>query len=276
MAEQDKTTNMNGQAPEAQAGQDKTVYTLDESKIGGVHNDPHGRLVPMHLKTPDAEGLTDKGFLVVHESEVSRDKDVDRKSYFTLDHNKDYKFMSSLGQKDQYFSGSSIAEMSKDYQKELQSQYFPDLGEKPSKAQAAQKKPSAAHLLRVNDSMIKDTRQNGLKAVTIGLLDADGNKKVGTIFVGDKQVNADKKTTELPKSQQKSYVALDRSKDYTFSVRGPKDAEGKPTYENSKVSGADIIEQNKAYMRDKAAERTKNLEQSVESPAPEAQAEAGY
>lgn len=68
-------------------------------------------------------------------------------------------------------------------------------------SQAGQKKPT--NLLRVNDSMIKNTKQDGLKAVTIGLRDADGKEKLGTIFVGNKQVNADKNTTELPKSQQK-------------------------------------------------------------------------
>lgn len=136
----------------------------------------------------------------------------------------------------------------------------------------AEQKPT--NLVRVNDSMIHNTKQQGLKAVTLGLQDADGNKKVGTIFVGEKQVNADKKTAELPKSQQKSYVALDRNKDYTFSVKGPKDAEGKPTYQNEKISGAAIIEQNKAYMKDKAAQRTNALEQSVEKAAPEAEAQA--
>ena len=124
--------------------------------------------------------------------------------------------------------------------------------------------------------MIKNTKQDGLKAVTIGLRDADGKEKLGTIFVGVKQVNADKNTTELPKSQQKSYVALDRNKDYTFSVRGPKGEDGKPVYTHEKISGADIIEQNQAYMKNKMAQRTKNLEESVEkAPEAEAQAQAG-
>lgn len=250
------------------AEQNKTIYPLDSGFIGGVSNSPHSRLVPMHLK--DESYLIDRGFLVAHESEVSEDKDVEGRSYFTLDHNKDYKFISNLGQRDQYYPGSRIAEMSVDYLKELQAVQF-EKQVPETQSQAVQKKPT--NLLRVNDSMIKDTKQDGLKAVTIGLLDADGNKKVGTIFVGAKQVNADKKTTELPKKQQKSYVALDRNKDYTFSVRGPKGEDGKPVYENFKVSGADIIEQNKAYMKDKAAQRTKSLEESVEK-APEAQAEA--
>ena len=145
----------------------------------------------------------------------------------------------------------------------------PEVAEKNEGAKPAQK---PTNLIRVNDSMIHNTKQDGLKAVTVGLLDADGNKKVGTIFVSDKQVNADKNTTELPKSQQKSYVALSRDKEYTFSVKGPKDAEGKPTYENTKISGADIIAQNKAYMKDKQAQSANQLAESVEK-APEAQEE---
>lgn len=138
----------------------------------------------------------------------------------------------------------------------------------------AEKKPT--NLLRVNDSMIHPTKQENLKAVTIGLRDPEGNQKVGTIFVSDKQVNPDKNTAELSKSQQKSYVALDRDKDYTFSVKGPKDSEGKPTYENTKISGADIIDQNKAYMKEKQAQRVNQLAESVDkTQEAEAQQEAG-
>ena len=44
------------------------------------------------------------------------------------------------------------------------------------------------NLVRVNDSMIHDTKQQGLKAVTLGLRDNEGNQKVGTIFVSEKQI----------------------------------------------------------------------------------------
>ena len=138
----------------------------------------------------------------------------------------------------------------------------------------AEKKPT--NLLRVNDSMIRDTKQENLKSVTIGLRDAEGNQQVGKIFVSSKQVNPDNNTKDLSKSQQKSYVALDRNKDYTFSVKGPKDADGKPTYQDTKISGADIIEQNKAYMKEKRAQRANQLADSVDkTQEAEAQQEAG-
>lgn len=138
----------------------------------------------------------------------------------------------------------------------------------------AEKKPT--NLLRVNDSMIRDTKQENLKSVTIGLRDAEGNQRVGKIFVSSKQVNPDNNTKDLSKSQQKSYVALDRNKDYTFSVKGPKDADGKPTYQDTKISGADIIEQNKAYMKEKRAQRANQLADSVDkTQEAEAQQEAG-
>lgn len=138
----------------------------------------------------------------------------------------------------------------------------------------AEKKPT--NLLRVNDSMIHDTKQENLKAVTIGLLDPEGNQKIGTIFVSGKQISADKNTADLSKSQQKSYVALSRETDYTFSVKGPKGADGKPTYENTKISGADIIDQNKAYMKEKQAQRTNQLADSIDkTQEAEVQQEAG-
>lgn len=93
--------------------------------------------------------------------------------------------------------GSEIIEQGNAYARDsLKEKQAPE-----AQAQAGQKKPT--NLLRVNDSMIKNTKRDGLKAVTIGLRDADGKEKLGTIFVGNKQVNADKNTTELPKSQQK-------------------------------------------------------------------------
>ena len=59
-------------------------------------------------------------------------------------------------------------------------------------------------------------------------------------------------------------------------MRGPKGEDGKPVYTHEKISGADIIEQNQAYMKNKMAQRTKNLEESVEkAPEAEAQAQAG-
>lgn len=185
------------------------------------------------------------------------------KSYVALDAYPEYTVRNDYGE--WVVNGADLVEYSDHY-----AEYMAEkAAEKQS--QAVQKKPT--NLLRVNDSMIKNTKQNGLKAVTVGLRDADGKEKLGTIFVGDKQVNSDKNTTELPKAQQKSYVALDRNKDYTFSVRGPKGEDGKPVYEHSQISGADIIEQNQAYMKNKMAQRTKNLEESVEK-APEAEAEA--
>ena len=137
---------------------------------------------------------------------------------------------------------------------------------------ANEKKPT--NLIRVNDSMIADTKQANLKSVTLGIRDPEGNEKVGKIFVSDKQVNPDKKTADLSKSQQKSYVALDRNKDYTFSVKTGKDADGKPVFENSKISGADIIEQNKAYMKERTAQRERNIEASVQEPSQQAETEA--
>lgn len=133
----------------------------------------------------------------------------------------------------------------------------------------------STNLLHVDNSMIKRTTQEGLKAVTIGLRDLDGNQKIGTIFVGEKQVNADKNTVHLAKSQQKSYVALDLNRDYTFSMRGKKDADGKPTYVNEKISGATIVEQNKAYNRNKTEQRAKNLDQSVKNREAEGQMQMG-
>ena len=130
------------------------------------------------------------------------------------------------------------------------------------------------NLVRVNDSMIHDTKQPGLKAVTLGLRDNEGNQKVGTIFVSEKQINADKKTADLSKSQQKSHVALNRDKDYTFSVKTGKDADGKPVFENSKISGADIIDQNKAYLKERTAQRERNIEASVQEPSQQAETEA--
>ena len=58
-------------------------------------------------------------------------------------------------------------------------------------ANAKPTKPT--NLVRVNDSMIHDTKQPGLKAVTLGLRDNEGNQKVGTIFVSEKQINADRR-----------------------------------------------------------------------------------
>lgn len=138
---------------------------------------------------------------------------------------------------------------------------------------ANEKKPT--NLIRVNDSMIADTKQANLKSVTLGIRDPEGNEKVGKIFVSDKQVNPDKKTADLSKSQQKSYVALDRNKDYTFSVKGPKGADGKPTYDNIQMSGAAIIDQNKAYMKEKQAQRANQLADGVSKQANEVQREAG-
>ena len=78
----------------------------------------------------------------------------------------------------------------------------------------------------------------------------------------------------MSKSQQKSYVALNRDKDYTFSVKTGKDADGKPVFENSKISGADIIDQNKAYLKERTAQRERNIEASVQEPSQQAETEA--
>lgn len=130
------------------------------------------------------------------------------------------------------------------------------------------------NLVRVNNSMIHNTKKDNIKAVTLGLVDGEGKSQVGTIFVSDKQVNADKRTADLSKGLQKSYVALDRDKDYTFSVKTGKDADGKPVFENSTISGADIIDQNKAYMKARQEQRTQALAASVEEPSQQAETEA--
>lgn len=133
----------------------------------------------------------------------------------------------------------------------------------------------STNLLHVDNSMIKRTTHEGLKAVTIGLLDENGREKVGTIFVGDGQVNTDKNTAHLAKPKQKSYVLLDRSRDYTFSMRGKNDADGKPTYMNEKIPAATIIAQNKAYNRNKMEQRAKSLDQSVKMNEAEGQTQMG-
>lgn len=133
----------------------------------------------------------------------------------------------------------------------------------------------STNLLHVDNSMIKRTKQDGLKAVTIGLRDASGKEKIGTIFVGEKQVNADKNTAHLAKPKQKSYVLLDRSRDYTFSMRGKNGADGKSTYVNEKISGVTIIAQNKAYNRNKMEQRAKSLDQSVKMNEVEGQTQMG-
>lgn len=255
--------------PDVQVKQNNAVHIAD-SMIADIPGDEHLKRVTVGLM--DGNGKKAVGTVTVSDEDMDPDWDTvslpeaQRATYVMFNSGSNYIF-SENGGDTREISGAGIVKQCNAYMRNMK-----EMAEKRTKeAQAAQKKPT--NLLRVNDSMIKDTRQDGLKAVTIGLMDADGNKKVGTIFVGAKQVNADKKTTELPKKQQKSYVALDRNKDYTFSVRGPKGEDGKPVYENFKVSGADIIEQNKAYMKDKAAQRTKSLEESVEK-APEAQAEA--
>lgn len=122
--------------------------------------------------------------------------------------------------------------------------------------------------IRVTNSQIHATKKEGLNAVGIGLLDADGNKRLGSIFVGDKSVNADKNTANLPDSQKKSYVALSPDKAYDF-VSGFGENRTKES-----ILGADIITQNKAYMKDLNEQRTQKMEADVQKDAPEAEAEA--
>lgn len=197
------------------------------------------------------------------------------KSYVALDAYPEYTVQNDYGE--WVVNGADLVEYSDHYaeymaEKAAEKQ-APEAQAPEKQAQAGQKKPT--NLLRVNDSMIKRTKQEGMKAVTIGLRDLDGNQKIGTIFVGEKQVNADKNTAHLAKSQQKSYVALDRNRDYTFSMRGEKAADGKPTYVNEKIPAATIIEQNKAYMRHQMEQRAKTLDQSVKMNEVEGQTQMG-
>lgn len=129
------------------------------------------------------------------------------------------------------------------------------------------KKPS--NLLRVNNAMIHDIKGNdGRKAVSVGLTDKDGNTRIGTIYAGTVAINPDPKTASLPAHQQKSYVAISRDKTYDF-VMSKKDPTSKTGYKKviDKIPGADIVDQNHAYMKDKRAEYAKAAEVEAQNKA---------
>lgn len=126
-----------------------------------------------------------------------------------------------------------------------------------------------SHLIRINDKQITDSKTPGVKKVGIGLMAEDGTKKLGSIYVTEKAISQDKKTAELPAHMHKSYVALSPGKEYNF-VSGHGD-----TYKTEKISGQDILDQNRAYMKDLNASRTKALENGVAKEAPEMGQQAG-
>lgn len=126
----------------------------------------------------------------------------------------------------------------------------------------AEKKPS--HQIRINSSMVKDLKDPAhanLKAVNIGLEDKDGNKQFGSLLIGKGAIVPDKHTAHLPVNQQKSYVNFVRENDYSIKLDGEPKA--------VKMSGADIIEQNRAYLKSKNKSCTAELEsvgQEAEAP----------
>lgn len=131
------------------------------------------------------------------------------------------------------------------------------------------KKPG--NLLRVNDSMIHDIKgQDGRKAVTVGLKGQDNVNRVGTIYVGASSINPDKHTAHLQANQQKSYVAISPKKTYDF-VTSVKNPEGKFDRNVTKISGQTILDQNKAYMKERHAEYAKQAEAKAADKAKQAE-----
>lgn len=184
---------------QTQAGHGKFLRVAD-SMIADIHGDEHHKRVTVGLM--DGLGKKTVGTIDVPYEDMDPDWDAvslpksQQATYVGFDSGKNYLFH-EIGGDMRSMRGSEIIEQGNAYARDNSKEK-----QAPEKqSQAGQKKPT--NLLRVNDSMIKNTKQDGLKAVTIGLRDADGKEKLGTIFVGNKQVNADKNTTELPKSQQK-------------------------------------------------------------------------
>lgn len=184
---------------QTQAGHNNFLRVAD-SMIADIHGDEHYKRVTVGLM--DGLGKKTVGTIDVPYEDMDPDWDAvslpksQQATYVGFDSGKNYLFH-EIGGDMRSMRGSEIIEQGNAYARDsLKEKQAPE-----AQAQAGQKKPT--NLLRVNDSMIKNTKRDGLKAVTIGLRDADGKEKLGTIFVGNKQVNADKNTTELPKSQQK-------------------------------------------------------------------------
>ena len=129
----------------------------------------------------------------------------------------------------------------------------------------AEKKPS--HQIRINNSMIHDIKNSknpNLKAVTVGLEAADGTSTKGNLLIGKSTIVPDKNTATLAARQQKSYVNFVRDNDYSIKLGGADKA--------IKMSGADIVDQNHAYMKTLNKSRTAQLESAAEKDSPEAEA----
>ncbi len=183
-----------------QAGHGNFLRVAD-SMIADIPGDINNHKI-VTLGLMDGNGKKTVGTIDVPYEDMDPDWDAvslpksQQATYVGFDSGKNYLFH-EIGGDMRSMRGSEIIEQGNAYARDsLKEKQAPE-----AQAQAGQKKPT--NLLRVNDSMIKNTKRDGLKAVTIGLRDADGKEKLGTIFVGNKQVNADKNTTELPKSQQK-------------------------------------------------------------------------
>lgn len=117
----------------------------------------------------------------------------------------------------------------------------------------------SSHLLRINTSMIHDMKGcDTRKAVTVGLQDPEGTKRVGTIYVGTSSIHKDRCTEHLPDRQKKSYVAISPTKTYDF-VTSVKNPEGKFDRNVTKISGQTILDQNKAYMKERMASYQQKL-----------------
>lgn len=135
----------------------------------------------------------------------------------------------------------------------------------------AEKKSS---MIRVNNSMFVDTKNPNVKGVRVGLMHEDGSKETGVVFMGTKAIHPDKNTEALPSNQQKSFVAFQHDTTYNFTKRGEKQDDGTFKNETVQMSGKDIVDMNKAYMKDRTEQRTKNLESAVEQTGPEAEQQA--
>lgn len=115
-----------------------------------------------------------------------------------------------------------------------------------------------SHLIRINNSQISDSKTSPeVKKVGVGLVTEDGTTKKGSIFVSSKAVTLDKNTKDLPDHMKKSYVALSPGKEYNF-VSGYGE-----NYKTEKITGADIVAQNRAYMKERTAARSKALESEM-------------
>lgn len=209
------------------------------------------------LTLTDAEGNKTRGKIFVSENQVHLDKKTEnlpekqQSSLVYLSPDKDYNFSVKAGKdengKQQYnktkISGADII---------------------------AQKAEQSIH---VSGEMIGKTN-NGCTRVSVGLSDADGKSQVKNVFVREDKVQLDPKTADKPKEKQGYYVEFTPDWNYDVSVANGKDENGKTLYDRAKLSGADIVEQNNAYMKEQNKQRTKGLEESVEQSEPQAEAQA--